>query len=112
MELKYHKIKLALLIIGVIILYSISIDYIEGRSFCVFYNLTNIECFGCGLTRAFFNFTRFNFSTALNYNKLILFFGPTIILSYLFEIFTSIKYIINQKNSPKGLLEHIFYFIF
>lgn len=110
MELKYHYFKLFILCLGIFILYLIPIDFIEGRSFCIFFNLTGNECFGCGLTRAFFNMTRFNLVTSLNYNKLILFFGPAIVISYIYEIIHSTRYIINQRNSSKGIIEHIFLF--
>lgn len=83
------RIRLTIYIIGILILYTIPIEYIEGRSFCLWYNLFEVKCFGCGMTRAFFNLSRLNIKKAINYNIMII---PMLIPIYI--IIKDIYYII------------------
>ncbi|MGL4656488.1 MAG: DUF2752 domain-containing protein [Sarcina sp.] len=100
----WHKIELGLIFLGLLLIYLIPLDFVEGRSFCIFYNLYDVKCFSCGFSRAFFNMTRFNFREAIEYNKLILFLGPFAIVM----LFTEVKYLvtslIKRKDTGKSLL--------
>ncbi|MGL4761153.1 MAG: DUF2752 domain-containing protein [Sarcina sp.] len=108
---KWHKIEFVLLILGVILIYVIPLSYVEGRSFCLFYNLFEIECLGCGFSRAFFNMTRLNLVKAIKYNKMILVLGPFAILMLISEL----KYLIysfkKKKDDGSSLLLKIFAYI-
>ncbi len=50
------------------------------KHFCLIKWLTNHECWGCGLTRAFSALSRFDFQGAYNYNPRIVFFAPAAVL--------------------------------
>lgn len=66
-------IRLSLYVVAVTLIYLIPIDFIEKRSFCLWYNIFNIRCIGCGMTRAFFNLSRLDIVKAIIYNPLIIF---------------------------------------
>ncbi|MGL5575181.1 MAG: DUF2752 domain-containing protein [Sarcina sp.] len=100
---KWHKIELFLIVLAVILIYLIPLDYVEGRSFCIFYNLYDIKCFGCGFSRAFFNMTRLNIIEAIVYNKLILILGPFIITMLVTEIKYLITSLIGNSDNGKSL---------
>lgn len=85
------RLRLTLYIIGILTIYLIPIEYIEGRSLCIWYNLFEIKCFGCGMTRAFFNLSRLNITKAINYNiMIILIILPIFII--IKDIYNIIKY--------------------
>lgn len=81
-----YRVEYILMVLLLLLLYVIPIDYIEGRSFCVFYTFLDIECCGCGLTRAFFNMSRLHIIEAIDYNWLILLFFPLIVYTYFREL--------------------------
>lgn len=93
------RIRLMIYIIGILVVYLIPLEYIEGRSFCIWYNLFEIKCFGCGMTRAFFNLSRLNITKAINYNIMII---PMLIpISIIIkDIYNIIKYEINNIKTP------------
>ena len=95
------RIRLLIYIIGIITIYAIPISFIEGRSFCIWYNLFKIKCFGCGMTRAFFNLSRLNILKAIDYNFIILFM---IIPIYLIikDIFSILKYEFKKLNNKSN----------
>ena len=62
----FRFIRILLYIILILFLYIVDIDFIEERSLCVIYNLFNIKCVTCGMTRALFNLSRGNFIKAIN----------------------------------------------
>ncbi|WP_371025168.1 DUF2752 domain-containing protein [Paraclostridium ghonii] len=70
-HLNGRRIRIIVYVFSIITIYLIPISYIESRSFCLWYNLFGVKCFGCGMTRAFFNFSRLNIEKALNYNPMI-----------------------------------------
>ncbi|WP_350345107.1 DUF2752 domain-containing protein [Proteinivorax tanatarense] len=57
----------------------------------MFNNLFGVECWGCGLTRAFSNFFNFNFSQAFNYNKGVIVIIPLMAFLWLHFIYYYIK---------------------
>jgi hypothetical protein len=65
------RIRFIIYIFSIITIYLIPISYIESRSFCLWYNLFEVKCFGCGMTRALFNLSRLNIAKAINYNSMI-----------------------------------------
>ena len=60
---------------------------------CIFNYFFEIECWGCGLTRAFKELLKLNLSTAINYHKL----SPIIFLLMIFICFKELK--MEKKNA-------------
>ena len=50
------------------------------KHFCIIKWITNHECLGCGMTRAFAALSRLDFQSAYNYNSRIVIFVPILIL--------------------------------
>lgn len=51
---------------------------------CIFFELTNLYCPGCGMTRAIKSLLLLDFSQAIRYNALIIIL-PLLIFSFIFE---------------------------
>ena len=67
----FNYLKVGISIILLTIFISIPTSVFEtGKSICIYKNLFNIECFGCGLTRAFSYIFHFEFEKAYASNKL------------------------------------------
>ena len=83
--------KLLLKIISLIVLFSIPITLLilpsnffdKGQSVCFSVMLFNVECYGCGMTRAVMHFIHFNFAEAMAFNKLVILVLPLLILGWL-----------------------------
>lgn len=99
-----YKIEMLLLILLIVAFYFIPLDYIESRSFCIFYNLWGIKCCGCGLTRAFFNLLHLNIGVSLSYNWLILFFFPLMVYVYIKEMLSLIDIVLLNKRDNSFLI--------
>ena len=83
--------KLLSKIISLIVLFSIPITLLilpsnffdKGQSVCFSVMLFNVECYGCGMTRAVMHFIHFNFAEAMAFNKLVILVLPLLILGWL-----------------------------
>ena len=69
-NIKKHKYRLyslaeAVVLFAVLVILTLLVG---GKSICPIYNLFHIKCMGCGMTRAFMAISRFDFSTAWDYN--------------------------------------------
>ena len=69
------------------------------KNFCLIKFLTHHECWGCGLTRAFVEFCKFNFKHAYNYNPLIFIVVPVLLIIW----FLLVK---NEYKQSKKLLSN------
>jgi hypothetical protein len=79
---------LTILILFPIILFILPPDYFDnGQSICASVLLFDIECYGCGMTRAVMHFIHFEFTKAIEYNKLVLLVFPLLTLLWLKMIF-------------------------
>lgn len=60
------------------------LEYIvnSGVKKCIFNNLFGVKCYGCGMTRAFYNISKFNFEEALKQNYLVIIAAPLSIYLY------------------------------
>jgi len=84
--------KLAIIIILSIIFYCIPKDYLGGTyPICLFRILFNINCIGCGTTRAVWSILHLRFYEAIEYNKLIIITFPLLSGSILLWIFKKDK---------------------
>ncbi|MBS0619301.1 MAG: DUF2752 domain-containing protein [Spirochaetes bacterium] len=80
-----------------IAMFVIPLDFFEhGRSLCIFKNLFDWDCPGCGLTRAIACIFHGEFQRAFAFNRMVVFIFP--LLSYLY-----IKYFYNRLQDLLGL---------
>lgn len=78
-----------------IILYSIPIK--ENpilENICLYKLIFGVECWNCGMTRAFLSVLHFNFLQAMEYNKNVIFVFPLTVIVYLYSWY---KYIFKRK---------------
>ncbi len=76
-------------------IYILPANIMDSTSLCLIYHLFHVECFMCGMTRAFFHLIHFDLTTAMSWNPL----SP-----YVF-IFVVIIVIIDCINIYKTLKE-------
>lgn len=74
---------------------------------CPSKSLFNVDCYLCGMTRAFISMFHFKFINALNYNPLVIVIYPLLILLAIQDTFVILKNLINKKESL-SFLEFIF----
>jgi hypothetical protein len=70
----------------------------EGPSICISKLITEVDCPGCGITRATQHAWHFDFQTAWNYNKMIVVVGPLLLWLYLQELRESYLYFFHPQN--------------
>ena len=97
------RLKNLLILFSIIIFVSIAISS-KIKLFCVFKKYLNINCPGCGLTRAFKSILSFDLITATKYNVLSI---PLFICMIIF-IFSIIKDIVLNKETTIVFLNNIF----
>lgn len=97
------RLKNLLILFSIIIFVSIAISS-KIKLVCVFKKYLNINCPGCGLTRAFKSILSFDFITATKYNVLSI---PLFICMIIF-IFSIIKDIALNKETTIVFLNNIF----
>lgn len=70
-------------------------DYFNnGKSVCVSKTVFDVECYGCGITRAIQHLIHFQFEEAWHFNKLSFIVAPLIIflwIKHMFKIYKKIK---------------------
>lgn len=80
-----------------VFLYFIPMNWLtQQHTICLFKNFFDIECFGCGITRAVISATQLDFINAFNYNKLIVIVFPLLIFAWLRIVIALFK-----SNTPK-----------
>ena len=97
------RLKNLLILFSIIIFVSIAISS-KIKLVCVFKKYLNINCPGCGLTRAFKSILSFDLITATKYNVLSI---PLFICIIIF-IFSIIKDIVLNKETTIVFLNNIF----
>lgn len=105
----FSIIRLCLYIIVIIIAYLIPLSFIETRSFCIFNNLFNIKCIGCGVTRGLFNILHFNLRQAFNYNHFSLIWFSLFVLLLSNDIIIIIKLLSVKTNVSLSIIEKLFF---
>lgn len=93
---KYDKntVKLVFLTISpvfVILLVNCFVKYVLFP-ICLWKNLFHFDCFGCGMTRAFYYLFHLDFTNAIKYNNKIIIVAPILIYVWLYEIYKTIKH--------------------
>jgi hypothetical protein len=81
-----------LLFIGGIVLLFLPKDFFDsGQSMCLSVVLLDMECYGCGMTRAIQHLIHFDFQQALHYNKLSLIVFPLFVVLIIMEFIKVLK---------------------
>jgi hypothetical protein len=62
------------------ILHFIPICWLNGKhTICLFKNIFDRDCYGCGITRAILSILHFDLINAINYNKLVVIVFPLLV---------------------------------
>lgn len=70
----------------------VSLDWLDSKkTICLYSNLTEQKCYGCGITKSIISISHFNFIRAYSYNKLIILVGPLLIIVWVKRWFKFIK---------------------
>lgn len=98
MQSQINKRILIFIIINIILiiaLYSIPVENNKIlENLCLYKAIFGIECWNCGMTRAFLSVLHLDFQTAMEYNRNVIFVFPITVITYLFSWY---KYIIKGK---------------
>ena len=97
------RLKNLLILFSIIIFVSIAISS-KIKLVCVFKKYLNINCPGCGLTRAFKSILSFDLITATKYNVLSI----SLFICMIIFIFSIIKDIVLNKETTIVFLNNIF----
>lgn len=83
-----------------IVLLLLPADFFDsGETVCLSHTLFDLECPGCGMTRAMMHLIHFNLETAIDFNVFVLIVAPLLFLIWVKQI---LKYFF-QKNILKFL---------
>ncbi len=99
MQSQISKINLFIVVNAIIFLLLYNIPVYNNpllENMCIFKNIFGIECFNCGMTRAYLSIIQFDFNMALYYNKNVIIIFPFTIINYLYNWY---RYICNTKNN-------------
>lgn len=58
----------------------------NGTSICLWKNIFHTDCYGCGITRAFYALCHLNFKDAMNYNSRIFIVVSILLCIWIIEI--------------------------
>jgi len=85
-------LEIGILIIAPLLLILIpTILFENGHSICLFKKLFNIECLGCGMTRALSCLFHFQIKKSYEFNKLIIIVFPLLSYIYIKHLFFCLK---------------------
>lgn len=95
----FIKSYLFLLILLPFVLIVLPSDFFDkGNSICISKLLLNQSCPGCGITKAIQHLIHFDFSVAMEYNKLSIIVAPLLFLILLHEISRIKKTLMKNKK--------------
>lgn len=79
---------LVFLILAPIVLWMLPVDFFDnGQAICPSKLLFDVECFGCGMTRAVMHFHHFDYDDAIYYNRGVFVVYPVLVILTLTWIF-------------------------
>ncbi len=82
------KLSALILFLIPVLLFILPVDYFDsGQSVCLSVLFFDLECYGCGMTRAVMHFIHFDFKEAIEYNELVLAVLPLLFLLWLKLLF-------------------------
>jgi hypothetical protein len=101
---RLRKYKFYFLAIGLpaalITLLILPADYFDyGPPMCLSVVLANVECYGCGMTRAVQHLLHFDFEAAAQYNKLSFIALPLVVIMCVNELVSSYKSLKANSNA-------------
>jgi hypothetical protein len=70
----------------------------NGRNLCIIYNLFDVRCPGCGMTRAFSNAFHGDIGAAIQFNRLIIVWLPLFLILSLNDIYIIMLRFIRLKE--------------
>jgi hypothetical protein len=80
-----QKALLILTMVAPLFLLVLPANYFDtGESLCLSVRLFDIECFGCGITRAIMHLIHFDFAAAWSYNKLSFIILPLMVMIWFY----------------------------
>ncbi|MFK7908881.1 MAG: DUF2752 domain-containing protein [Chitinophagales bacterium] len=83
----FYYLKKTILIALPIVLLALPADFFDnGQSICISVLLLDMECYGCGMTRAIQHLIHLDIESAMHYNKISLFVLPCLIFLWYEEI--------------------------
>ena len=71
--------------------------------FCPLNRVFSLDCYLCGMTRAFILSFHFKFSEAIKYNPLVIIFYPSLILLAIQDTFITLKCLIKKEENSSFL---------
>lgn len=81
-----------------VLLYYIPIDSEKLNTICIFKRITGINCWNCGMTRAFLSILHLDLKTAYEYNHKVIIVFPLTIGIYTYSWY---KYIFFERGIKK-----------
>jgi len=94
-----NAIIICLVLAPIVLLFFPSNYFDTGQTICPSKRLLDIECLGCGLTRATQHFLHLEFKTAWEYNKLIIIVFPVMIFYWIKGLFFIRNLCLNLKHN-------------
>lgn len=99
---KYKFVKIIVLVVLLavpVVLFFLPIDFFDqGTSLCPSKRWLDIECLGCGLTRAVMHFIHFDFQGAWAFNKLSFIVVPAGALYWIYQVRKIVKDLKNENS--------------
>jgi len=87
-NLKVKILSLSILFSIPIILFILPPTYFDsGQTVCLSVLFFDLECYGCGMTRAIMHFIHFEFIKSINYNPLVVLVFPLLVLLWVKMVF-------------------------
>lgn len=95
MKKAIHYAWLMALLLCPIVLWVLPVDFFTdgGPIVCPSRALFDIECFGCGITRAVMNFHHFEFTEAIYYNSLVIGVYPFLVWLWQLWVRAELRYL-------------------
>jgi hypothetical protein len=95
---------LVFLILAPVVILILPVDYFDyGSTICPSKRFFNVECFGCGMTRAVMHLVHLDFDSAIYYNKASLILAPVLGAFWVFWIKNALLKVLEKPAS--GTLE-------
>jgi hypothetical protein len=87
------------LVIAPLVLFLLPADFFDtGESICLSVQLFDMQCYGCGMTRAIQHLIHFDFQDAYEYNKLSFLVVIVLLIVWFQEIRRVLRLLKQEKN--------------